>query len=360
MDDWHTIEPSDMRPPILSSREFVAGFTAPDWLIFRILQKHYLYSLTAPTGAGKTAIALLIAMLVADGRSLGNLDVEKGRVLYLAGENPDDVRGRWIAMAERLAFDVDGIPVNFMPGKFNISEQRERIAAAAKALKGFALIIVDTSATYFDGDEENNNVQLLDHARMLRSLTDLPGRPTVIVNCHPVKNASSDNLLPRGGGSFIAEVDGNLVCLRDGSIVDLHWQGKIRGPDFAPIPFEVTETTTDALKDTKGRPTPTVIAKPLSEQDRKKIDAAARSNEDKLLITMSENEGASMARLAEANDWFLRDMAPNKAMVQRAMKRLEKEKLVHQERGTWVLTDRGKKTASKAKLNGQLAGAHYG
>jgi hypothetical protein len=33
----------------------------------------------------------------------------------------------------------------------------------------------------------------------------------VVVNCHPVKNATADNLLPAGGGTFLNEVDGNLT-----------------------------------------------------------------------------------------------------------------------------------------------------
>jgi hypothetical protein len=55
---------------------------------------------------------------------------------------------------------------------------------------------------------------------MLRSFVDLPGGPTVLVTCHPVKNPNPENLLPRGGGSFVAEMDGNLVCLKhSGSMV---------------------------------------------------------------------------------------------------------------------------------------------
>jgi len=44
----------------LSSAEFVAGFVPPDYLIVGWLQRRFVYSLTAATGDGKTAIALLI------------------------------------------------------------------------------------------------------------------------------------------------------------------------------------------------------------------------------------------------------------------------------------------------------------
>src|SRR5262245_43633946 len=77
---------------ILSSREFVAGFVPPDYLVDGLLQRRYVYSLTGPTGSGKTCIVLRIAVHIAMGLALGDMEVEQGRVLFFAGENPDDVR----------------------------------------------------------------------------------------------------------------------------------------------------------------------------------------------------------------------------------------------------------------------------
>jgi hypothetical protein len=52
---------------IQSSAEFVAGFRPPDYLVDGIIQRRFLYSMTAPPGAGKTCIALRIAMHAALG-----------------------------------------------------------------------------------------------------------------------------------------------------------------------------------------------------------------------------------------------------------------------------------------------------
>src|SRR6516162_7945557 len=70
----------------LSSAQFVADFKPPDYLIVGWLQRRFVYSLTAATGDGKTAVALLIALLVSHGLALGKLKVKRGRVLYFAGE----------------------------------------------------------------------------------------------------------------------------------------------------------------------------------------------------------------------------------------------------------------------------------
>src|SRR5262245_30346659 len=84
---------------IVSSRDFVAGYTAPQYLIDGVMQQRRIYSLTGKTGDGKTALQLYIAYLLAAGSPLGKREVERCRVLYLAGENPDDVRARWLAMS---------------------------------------------------------------------------------------------------------------------------------------------------------------------------------------------------------------------------------------------------------------------
>jgi hypothetical protein len=258
-------------PLIIPSRDFVAGFTPPDYLIDDILQRRFIYSMTAPTGHGKTAILLRLAAHTALGLPIGEHGIEKGRVLYLAGENPDDIRMRWLAMADQTAFDTETIDAHFIPGTFSIPEMMARIERESRALGGFDAVTIDTSAAYFDGTEENDNKQMGDHARMLRQLTTLPGAPCVIVACHPTKNASNDNLLPRGGGAFVAEMDGNLVCKKRDSVVDLHWHGKFRGPDFEPVGFELSTVTCDALKDSKGRSIPTVMAAPLSEKGAKSL-----------------------------------------------------------------------------------------
>jgi hypothetical protein len=90
-------QPALPQPLLRSSAQFTGSFVPPDPLISGILQRRFIYALTGHTGRGKTAIALLFAAHVALGRRLGDLDVEKGRVLILAGENPTDAKMRWIA-----------------------------------------------------------------------------------------------------------------------------------------------------------------------------------------------------------------------------------------------------------------------
>jgi AAA domain len=343
---WASWEASRQTRPnsiIQSSAGFVSGFIPPDYLIDGLLQRRFLYSLTGRTGGGKTAISLLVSASVALGRPIGSYTVQPGRVLYLAGENPDDIRMRWIAMAQQMDFDIKTIDVHFIPGTFKISEMQDRISCEVETFGGVALVVVDTSAAFFEGEDENSNVQLGTHARNLRGLVNLPGGPCVIANCHPVKNAGEDNLSPRGGGAFIAEVDGNLTAHNDGSIVQLHWQGKFRGPDFAPITFQLRSVTHERLKDSRGRQIPTVVAGHLSATEQEQLSTAARCEEDRLLEVLNDNPGASYSDLARTLVWTMKNGEPHKVKVERMLKKLEKQKLVGRDRDSWTVTKKGKK-----------------
>lgn len=129
----------------------------------------------------------------------------------------------------------------------------------------------------------------------------------------------------------------------------LHWQGKFRGPDFEPMAFEQWCVTAKALKDSKGRNVPTVIARALSADEQQAAASQERTDEDALLILLLEHTDGhlSLAGIAEALRWFDKKGAPYKSKVVRSLKRLEKEKLVTALRGSYDLTDRGKSAAKR-------------
>ena len=55
----------EAKPALVSKTEFLTAYTPPDWLWDGILQRRFVYSLTAKTGDGKTAVALLGSRVVA-------------------------------------------------------------------------------------------------------------------------------------------------------------------------------------------------------------------------------------------------------------------------------------------------------
>jgi hypothetical protein len=346
------LEAPEIRPERLlkTLAEFLADFVAPDYLLDGILQRRFIYSLTAQTGHGKTALALLIARIVGGSdpkATLGKHGTEKGQVIYFAGENPDDLRMR--VLGDEHLYNDDKARISFIPGTFSIEAMRIRIEAEIKGLGGVDLVIIDTSAAYFNGKDEISNTEMGAHARMLRTLTTLPGGPCVLVLCHPVKHVTDPSqLLPRGGGAFLAEVDGNLTLWKhDGVLLDLHHTDKLRGPGFEPISLRLETVTTTRLMDRKDRLIPTVRAVWISDAETERATEDARSDEDALLKAMLI-PGQSIADLAIACGWRTSSGDPYKSKVQRALKRLAADKLVTQKRDTWMLTEAGKKAAETA------------
>jgi hypothetical protein len=249
-----------------------------------------------------------------------------------------------------MDFDIDAIDVYFIAGVFKLSEMTDRISAKLAEIGEITTLLIDTSAAYFEGDNENDNKQHGDHARRIRELTKVPGHPCVVAACHPTKNASDDNLIPRGGGAFLAELDGNLTARAGEGSVEVSTQGKFRGPDFTPLNFQLRTVTHEKLKDSKGRLIPTVVASPPSEEAREDIARAMRSREDQMLLALRNpvNLMANKTDLARRLGWMLRNGDPNHVQVARTLKKLEKDKLITVKRGQITLTKEGEKAVEQA------------
>lgn len=332
---------------IKTNQQFLDEYIPPDYLVDGIIQRRFLYALTAPTSFGKTAVAIRLLAHVIRGSMLGKISVEQGKVLFLAGENPDDVRMRWIKTCEELGIDalVAEDNVFWVSGILSLQAMREKINQETKRHGPFSLIIIDSGAAFFEGNDENANAQMGAYARMLRSLIEIKGGPSILVLCHPVKNFDMDNLLPRGGGAFLNEVDCNLVLKRISEVpkvVELTWQGKIRGPDFSPISFKLTTCTSDKIKDSKGRLIWTVTAAPMTDDEAEQAEVANAGKQRELMAAMERLPGASLVRLAEACGWFYRDGKPHKTLAYRIMRDLKDAGLIAQNKdGHWL--PKGKK-----------------
>jgi hypothetical protein len=201
---------------VQTAADFTADFVAPEYIIDGIVQRGRIYTLTAPTGSGKTAAMLYASVAIATGMQFCCHEVETGDVLFMAGENPDDVRARVIATLEFYGINPSACRLHFIAGTFSIRQDMDRLREEAARLPDLKLVVIDTFAAYFDGDDENSNAQALDFARLVRRIAAFPAKPAVIMPAHPVKNARRDNLSPKGGSSLLNEVDGNLTLWNEG------------------------------------------------------------------------------------------------------------------------------------------------
>lgn len=287
-----------------SAATFCGEYVPLNYTIEGIMRSASLYALTARTGAGKTALNVVAALAVATGRQdILNREVATGRVAYLACENPDDIR-----MRIKIAAFIFNISLEELSDRIIILERCEKPEAVLVELQRlseqepFALVIVDTLAAFFDGDNINDAVQGGQFMRRLRPLTQIAGLPSVIVAAHPVKNASEEALVPYGSGAILNEVDGNLTLWKkpDTGIVSLHWQGKLRGLEFQPVPFRFEVTGCPDILDAKGREVHLPTLRPSSEEAAEDRQQAEVDTDRALLLAMLANQNGTQRAWGDA------------------------------------------------------------
>ena len=210
---------------------------------------------------------------------------------------------------------------------------------AASAAGEFVLVVVDTWQAAFYGDNLNDNVQTGELIRQYRGLTTLlKGHPAVIIAAHPVKNATSENLVPYGGGAILNELDGNLTLTRDsGGNVTLHWQGKLRGPDFEPMVYRLDLIASPKIQDAKGRSVQLPVMRPLTAVE---LIGRARDEADtrrRLLSAIADDPEGTQRRWAER-------IGRRASVVNRQLKRLQKDGLAESSAGRWALTAKGRRS----------------
>lgn len=333
----------DDKPLLVDAGEWLAVADRQEWVVDGVVQRGSLYSVTAATNHGKTAITLLLALCVATGKRFAARNIAPGGVLILCGEDPNGFRPRMRATMEKMGIDREDVlgMVTVLPYALPLREHLDQIKAESAA-RNYSLVLVDTSVAFFTGDSEDDNLQARGHAWDLRELTELPGKPAVLVNCHPTKSADKESLTPRGGGAFLNEIDTNLTVWAEGESATLHWQRKKRGPDFDPISFEFVGMSMDE-GDYKVQ---TVVAWPITDERAAEIRRARNQDEDRLLWAMFHYSTHHYAEWASDCGW---NGEKAKSKVYRVMERLKADGLVEKSRHGHRLTTKGKAEAEKIK-----------
>lgn len=343
-------------PAIVSAFTLLKNFKPIETIIDGLpAGRGMLVSITANTGHCKTTLCALLEVSLCRGIPFAGREVTQGSVLVLAGENPDDYTMHLAATAQDLGLTgadlARPLPMGqllVIPGKFNIDFEidalRDRVQSLCPSL---VAIFVDTSAAFYEGSEENDNVAMMRHADTLRSLSTFPGRPTVFVLCHPVKGAQREGLLPRGGGSFVTQVDANLTLWKDeAGVVTLHWLTKIRGQHFDPIRFEVQPIELEGFKDCRGRPIFSSVIRHLPDERAQQLHDIEVDDDDQLLVALQKQPGASVRDLGMRCGWTTGAGKAQTSRVDRRLKALATKALVEQDRkGKWKLTGKGQKEA---------------
>jgi hypothetical protein len=270
---WHAIAAGDRGRTgdipdrsgnVVSYSDFTAALEPPFYVWHHVLQKGCLYALTAKWGHGKTAIMVTVALHIAMGVALGGHATKPTRVLYLCGENPEDVRLR--ARAAALKFGVEDVKlasqIYFTKRPLSLDDpaQLRRFVEDAATFGPFGFIVIDTGPAHSAADDEDDNRDMHKLAMAMRDLMVPLGNPATVALMHPTKSAERDNLQPRGGGAFSGSIDGELCAWQENGKIEFFHRTKFRGPGFSSIWFDIEKYTLPAMVDNFGTPVLTVLA----------------------------------------------------------------------------------------------------
>ena len=154
----------------------------------------------APTGEGKTFIALDLAWHLARGDAWNKREVKQSPVLYVALEGVHGFRNR-VKAAQKIHgstgqhFARIAVPVSLNTtdaGKKGVEKiVKASKKLAAKARQGVGLIVIDTQARATAGDEENSNKDMGAYIEdRLGEITRQTGAAMLTIH-HPNKNGTS-------------------------------------------------------------------------------------------------------------------------------------------------------------------------
>ena len=134
-----------------------------DWLIEGYIERDTITQLFGDPGSGKSFVALDMALSIAHGMDWNGQNTQRGTVFYLAGEGRRGLHRRIEAWRQQNRIHDNNAPFFISRGACAISHPDEQAAlirdiddaVKAGAHQPPALIVIDTLARHFTGDENS-------------------------------------------------------------------------------------------------------------------------------------------------------------------------------------------------------------
>lgn len=194
--------------------EFANG-PAPQWVIKGVLPRAELAVLYGESGAGKSFVALDLAMSIARGVDWRGCRTQAGRVVYVAAEGGGGFRSRLKAYSQHHGVALQGLPFGVVHAAPNLLLRPDAADLARAILDsgGADVVVLDTFAQVTPGANENSAEdvgQALAHCKGIHRAT---GAVVVLVH-HSGKDASKG---ARGWSGLRAAADCELEVLRTGA-----------------------------------------------------------------------------------------------------------------------------------------------
>lgn len=190
---------------------------APDWLIDGHIEKNTLNCLFGDPGAGKSFVAIDMALCVANGEEWAGLGTQKGGVIYISGEGHNGIKRRIDAWEKQHKietpenrFNLSTCPVLLSDpdAAAMVGEEINRIVKDSGHTP--SLIVVDTLARNMGGDE-NSTKDMNDFIINIDRFLRVPYQASVIIVHH---TGHSDKGRARGSMAFKGALDSEYKIVK--------------------------------------------------------------------------------------------------------------------------------------------------
>lgn len=228
-------------PPKRSSRfrfltlEEAEAIPKPAWLVDEMLPVGASVELYGPPGAGKSFVAIDLAMSVASGRPFLGHATKHSTVAYCLGESVGGVGARLRAWRQARGATF-GVRFRLLPGMVQLLDAGDVTAFLAAIGEQLdeqpGLIVIDTLARSIVGGDENSARDMGVAADALDRVRQATGACAVVLH-HTGKSGESE----RGSGAIRGAFETMIELKNDGGSLSLRCDKQRDGEEFPSIAF---------------------------------------------------------------------------------------------------------------------------
>ena len=302
MGDARPSRASELEPKV-SLLDAIDAVLTSNYMIKGWLDRNCLSMLYGPSNAGKTFVALDMAMHIAAGRPWRGLRVNGGPVLYIAAEGGAGIRKRLAAIKQDQP-DMAAAPFTLLPVGLDLHGQGDALAVCEiMPYEAPALVVIDTLARSMGSGDENTAKDAAMFVRNCDLIREATGAHVMVIH-HTGKDEDRG---ARGSSALRGAVDNEIQVTSDWEITSrkqrdqdppepLHFQLRsvVLGMD------EDGDPVTSAVVDATNAPAPT--RKPLSGRNEVAIQALDEALRDHG-TTKSGHSWPSSRKVVELEYW---------------------------------------------------------
>lgn len=225
----------------------------PDWLVSGVMERGSFGLLFGDPGAGKSFLALAWSLAVATGQDWLGKPVQRGSVVYIAGEGFSGMGRRVAAWSAHNEAHMDGVPLyvsQYGEDFLDADEMSETVELLKRVPKPISLIVVDTLARATPGMNEDRANEVVAFVQACDNLRAEFGAAVLVLHHSP----HSDKSRAKGSVALKGAVDfeAGLMRTSEDGVVRLTCTKMKDGEPFADTflrfqPVDVGDGATSAV-----------------------------------------------------------------------------------------------------------------